>query len=253
MKSLKVAKYQIKEGLSAIRNYYIIFILSISIMAYTSIKLSDIGKLTSSGLEFATVIFLFVMGLNSFREEFWFSQANNISRKSFFQGTLMGILPVAFFLSMMDIIINRVYNIFVKSPTIYDQIYGTMKEIIQGNDIYGWTTANDIKTLFGTFAFQFGAYTMVFMLGLFISMLYYRSNKITKIIISLIPFGLMVFSYNIFNLFPTEFWDGVAKFIANAFGWHSGNPYMGALTLLILGSILSGFSYLLIRRAVVKE
>ncbi|HZJ83191.1 MAG TPA: hypothetical protein VFD57_05205 [Clostridia bacterium] len=253
MKSLTVARYQIEDSRNSIRNYYIIFISIIAILAFISIRLSDQAKLTSSGLEFATVIFLFVAGLNSFRTSFLFLQSNNVSRRTFFKGAIMGVMPIAFFMSIIDILINRIYNIFVKSPTNFDMFYGTLRDITQGNDLYKWSAANDIGTLFGTFVFQFAVYSMVFILGIFISVLYYRSNKITKVMISVVPAMLLVFSYNIFQLFPISFWNAIGNFIGGASGWNSRNPYIGFLSFFMLSLILSGLSYLLIRRAVVKE
>ena len=76
--------------------------------------------MNSSGIEFSSMIFLFVLGLNSFKENFYFTQANNIPRVDYFKSLAITILPIALGMSIIDLIINRVYNIFVACPTMYD-------------------------------------------------------------------------------------------------------------------------------------
>lgn len=250
MKSVKVARYQIEDTMASVRNYYIVFISIIAILIFISLKMGT--GFNSSGLEFSTVIFLFVLGLNSLRSGFLFTQSNNISRKAFYKGAILGVLSIACFMSIIDIIINRTYNIFVKSPTNFDMIYGSFRDIRQSGEMYRWSMANDIGTLLGTFTWQYALYSMAFISGILISMIYYRSNKIMKVIISVIPFILLFFSYKISALFPISVWQGLGNFIANAFGWYSRNPYIAVLSFSILGTIFAGFSYLLIRKAVVK-
>ena len=75
---------------------------------------------TMSGMELSTVIFIFVCGLNSFKSNFYFAKSNGISRKTFIKGLLISIIPIALVMSIIDIIINRINNIFIKNPTLYD-------------------------------------------------------------------------------------------------------------------------------------
>ena len=252
MKSFKIAKYQVMEILSSIRTFYAIFLLVIVLLSILSFRSG--GAHSSSGLDFASWIFLFIAGLNAFKRSFYFSQANNISRKTFFKGLVMGVFPITFAMSVIDVVINRIYNNFVPSPTNFDMIYSSFRDTDMR---YGarmvWTPANDIYTLFSTAIWQFALYSMIFLLGILITLIYYRSSKLVKVIVSVLPIALIIFSNIIYQLLPVAFWESVGALIAGAFGWESRNPYMAVLSFGILASLFSGVAYLLTRRAVVKD
>lgn len=248
MKELKVAKYQILSSIGAIRIYYLIY-LSVIMLISASIVTSD-GRATSSGLDFSTMIFLFVMGLNSFKSNFFMSQANNVSRKSFFRGLIVGVFPITFVVSLIDLIINRAQNVFAKCATTYDMIYGNYRNM---QSYMNWTQSNDIKTLFGTLIWQFAIYSAIFIMGILISLCYYRSNKIVKVIISVIPALIIGFSYNINNTFISIFNINIAGIIPAAFGWHSQNPYIAVFSLSVLMLVFSMSIYLLTKRAIIKD
>jgi|BioPla2DNA2_1021312.scaffolds.fasta_scaffold42341_2 hypothetical protein len=248
MKALKVAKYQILSTIGAIKIYYFIFLLVLLFFS-ASVTVSD-GSFSSSGLDISTIIFLFVVGLNSFKTTFFFTQANNISRKVFFKGLIIAVFPITFTMSIIDLVINRVLNISVKCVTTYDMIYENIRIAESG---INWTQSNDLKTLFGTIIWQFAIYSAIFIIGIFISLCYYRSNKIVKVIISVVPALLATSSYKINNTFIGIFNINIADIISSAFGFKSQNPYIGVFSLTILMIIFSTSIYLLTRRAVVRS
>lgn len=246
MKALKIAKFQWLDTLVAVGIYYTVFLLVIIFLSSVSVNTGT--GFTSSGLETSSVIFVFIAGLNSFKDSFKFSQANNVSRKTFFMGVIIGMIPITIGMSIIDLIINRVYNNFVNCPTIFDMVYGTFRDTgmrSAGGNIV-WAQTNDIATLFGITIWQFALYSSFFLLGVLISLIYYRSNKLLKVSVSVAPIILIL-------LLPSSFWNGIALFLPAAFGWQSRNPYMAVFSFLILASIFSSFAYLLIRKAVAKE
>ena len=194
MKTLKISKYHIYQTMKSVKGFYTIFI-SVIIFLYI-ISSYQGGSVSSSGLEISTIIFLFVAGLNSFKSNFKFSQANNVSRKTFFKGLFIGILPITISMSIIDLIVNRTYNIFVKCPTIYDMVYGSYRMATYNID--NWVQSNGIATLAATFTWQFAFYTMVF-LGRDIGVAHIlKSNTLMKVIVSIILFLLSLF--DIINL-----------------------------------------------------
>lgn len=254
MKKLKISKYHIYETIPAIRIYYLVFLLVISLIALSSYRSG--GSVSSSGLEMASVVFLFICGLNSFKSNFKFSQANNVSRKTFFIGVFIGVFPITLSMSIFDLIINRVYNIFVKSPTNFDMIFGTFRGYGMSSvsiSRSGWIQANDLSTLFGTFILQFALYTMVFFAGILISLIYYRCNNLLKIVISILPVILMSLSGTILRLLPESFLVNISNTLKYVFGLNNYNYYIFSLSIIVLGLIFAGFIYLLSRRAIVKE
>lgn len=250
MKSLKIAKYQFMESMTAIGIFYsVLLILTIFGMVITlSLRVDS----SVTGLEYAPIIFLFVTGITSFKNTFKFSQANNVSRRTFFKGMLMGLWPIALLMSIFGVIFNRIFNIFQSSPTTFDLIYLT--NIFTGPSYdNNWVQNNHISTLLATVMFQFALYIMVLSFGILISLIYYRCNKLLRIVVSFIPFTLLVFSYNIYKLFPITFWQGLGKFLLNAFGLETKNSYMAVLSLTVLGLVFASIAYLLNRKAIVKE
>ena len=203
-----------------------------------------------------SAIFLFIAGLNSFKNSFKFSQTNNSSRKTFFKGIIISIFPITLAMSIIDVIINRVYNLFVLSPMNYDMIYSSFRDTGMwntNNTGFVWTQANNVSSLLGTIIWLFAVYSVFFLIGIFISLIYYRSNKLLKVIISVILIMLLMLSYNIYRLLPVSFWIAMGKWISFAFGWQSRNPYMAVASFTVIGIICAGFIYLLIRKAVAKE
>ena len=248
MTSYKLSKYNIKVSLKSIIIYYLIFTGAITGIEMLN-KLSVV-KGHTSGVEFSTVIFLFVMGLNSFKEDFYFAQANNISRVDYFKANVIAILPIGLAMSILDVIINRVYNLFVASPTLYDMSYNNFTGANLIMEV--WVQSNSIVTLFGTVTFLFAFYIASFAIGLLITIIYYKCNKIMKILVSLSPIAFMTILGSVATKYP-EFGDKLEIFIETILGLNTKNAYMAVMTFICLFIIAMFFVYLLIRKVVVKR
>jgi hypothetical protein len=246
MRELKVAKYQIRGTLGPVIVFYAIFISMIALLFGVSFTIGE--DTSSSGHESASILFLFIAGLNSFKGNFKLFQANNVSRKTFVRGLIIGVFPIAFGMSLIDLAINRIYNIFEKCPTIFDMMYGSFRQ-----SRANWIQANDIQTLFGTTFWNFALYSIVFILGILISLCYYRSNKTLKVIISVVPAILLGFVINASQIPVGSTNISIGKFLASAFGWQSQNPYIAVLSFAVLGTLFSIAIYLLTRKAVLKD
>jgi hypothetical protein len=248
MTSYKLAKYNVKSNLKPLIIFYLIFITLIT--SIVIINKTSGGGIGSSGIEFSSVIFLFVIGLNSFKENFYFSQANNISREDYFKSMAVTILPVALGMSLIDLVINRTYNVFMASPTIYDMAYGSSSYSFI--NVETWTQSNSIQTLLGTATFLFAFYIVAFAIGLLITMIYFKCNKIMKVLVTLSPLlfqailGIIVYK-------SPEFEGKLEVFIENILGINTRNSYMAVMTFICLFIILMFFVYILVRKAVVKR
>ena len=209
-------------------------------------------KSTMSGIEFATVIFLFVCGLNSFKSNFYFAKSNGISRRTFIKGLLISSIPLALIMSIIDIIINRANNIFIRNPTLYDMAYGNLVDGM--NNVFNgmWVQSNSFTTILNTILFQFSFYLVAYIVGIVINMIYYRSNKYVKVIVSVIPVVFIIFSGN-FSIRNPGLTMKINKFLDYIFGFNPVNVFACILTFLILVVVLSGIAFLLIRKAVIKE
>lgn len=98
-------------------------------------------------------------------------------------------------------------------------------------------------------------YAIMAMLGYCITLIYYRSNKILKYAVSVTPALLL------FVLVPAldRFTNGLliiklAKFMTTIMGFgQTINPYIAMISFIAGFGILALFSFLLIRRAVIKQ
>jgi hypothetical protein len=248
MRSYKLAKYNIKSSLKSIIIYYTIFIAVITIM--TILGTSSGEDVYTSGLELSSIIFLFVIGLNSFKENFYFAQANNISRADYLKAAAIGILPIGLAMSILDVIINRVYNLFRTCPTIYDMAYNS--SFGSSFNIEAWIQSNSVETLFRTVTFLFAVYIVVFALGLLITMIYYKCSKIMKVVVSISPVAIIAILANI-EVNDPGFGEKVEILIKNILGLYTRNSYIAVLTFICLFIITIGFVYLLVRKATVKR
>ena len=235
MKSLKVAKINLNDMIKPSLIFYCILIASLILS--TVLTNSNIHIMTK-GLEIATVIFLFVCGLNSFKENFYFAQSNNISRKSFISGVIASIFPIAIVMAVIDVVINRVANIFTKMPSVYDMLYGNYVGINVLKTSTNWTQENSIIVIINSILVCFLLYCLAYVLGIVISMIYYRCNTIMKILVSVIGVVLL-------NLLSFVFDKPI-------FEVASVNIYLGSLSNIFVLIILSGMAFLLIKEAEVK-
>ena len=249
MQAKKIAKYNISSMKKSIIIFYSIFI-SICILLIIIAKSSG-GNVSSSGVEMSSAIFIFIAGLNIFKENFYFAKSNNISRKSYFLGTILSMLPVAGVMSIIDIIINRIFNLFIKSPTNYDMIFTDLRFTSLSTNL-SWVQSNNIKTFFNTFLFQGTIYLMLFALGFVINMIYYKCNKLMKTVVSIAPVMLIIL-FNIFEFNFPNVVQRVFKFLDYIFGINSMNPYAAITTFIILFITLAVIAYSLIRKMVIKE
>lgn len=245
--SMKTAiRYQIWEAKKSLLIYYgvIYAIFVVSIIAITSLG-PEMGG-TIGGFETASMIFLFIAGLNSFKETFRLFLQNGLSRKTLFISFIFSIIPIAVFMSAIDSINAVLAKLFYSYESAYIQFYAQR---------YGdW--ANGFVKFFEGLLWNFFAYAMFGMIGFFITTLYYRMNKGLKLLVSI---GTPVFFFVILPLIDSNFTNGVIfkgilDFFAFAWGYKNGfNPYYSMVTCTSIFAVFGGLSYLLIRKAVVKE
>ena len=247
MKSLKIAKMNAEGIMKAAIIYYFIFIcVIIGLIAISS------GIITISGVEISTAIFLFVCGLNSFKSNFYFAKSNGISRKTFIKGLLISSVPIALVMSIIDIIINRINNIFIKNPTLYDMSYGELVGHIGSVYEDNWIQSNSLVTIFNTILFQFSLCLLAYVIGIVINMIYYRANKYVKVLLSAIPVAFIILKGNLSMRNPSLTLR-INEFTNYIFGFNPSNVFACITTFLVFTVVLSGIAFLLIRKAVIKE
>lgn len=246
MTALKVTKYNLNTFKNSAVIFYSIFIAISVFLIVLSIRSG--GNVSSSGTEFSTIIYIFIFGLNIFKESFYFLKGSNVSRKDYLVGTALSMLIFSGVLALIDLIINRFYNIFVKSPMLYDMTFGNFNSYYQNY----WIQNNDIITLVGSFLLQWGLCLFAISLGFLINLMYYRANKLVKTLISISP-AILIILVNFLNSNFRSIIIKINNIISEIYLIQTKNIYSLFTSLLIIFLIGIGTSYLLVRRAIIKE
>ncbi|QVK17519.1 hypothetical protein KHQ81_11765 [Mycoplasmatota bacterium] len=228
---LKVTKYQLQDFKKAIIVYYaIIYTFALCLLL---VKYIFDGSITISGFGSITMIFLFVAGLNSFKSDFKFMSAFNVSRKRFFLSSIITFAGVSLLMAFIDVVTNQILNRLITFEGFYNSIYHNQYFVM------------DLTWTFSVFLFTLGV-------GFFITMLYYVCNKLMKTVVSLMPV-LIIILWSIISYLTN---GKLMKITSNVFNFMAGettNSYMAVLSLLLGFALFSYFNYLLIRKMIIRD
>lgn len=167
-------KAAVRYLLHSYRNPLLIFygiILLVSLLVCTLMEVQVAGEGKVSSVNGASVIFLFVCGLNAFKEDFCFFLQNGVSRKTQFSATCIAFLPVALLMAVVDSLMTALFSTLFSYEGILGLIYGRAME-----------------TGFTGFLLQIGwlfcLYLFALLLGYLITTLYYRMDSKRKVLVS---------------------------------------------------------------------
>lgn len=259
MKIKSTLKYQLYDQKSSIFIYYLVMILlytiigtsmSISLKSNAYVSLDSTYAVYMSGMEMATGIFLFVLALNSFKENFGMFIQNGVSRKTFFLSKLLNTAVLCFVMSFIDtLLLNFGKWIATKADGLYSQ---GIFEI--GYSDYVSSLSPIIKYVESYF-YNIFLYSTFIAVGFFITLLYYRMNKVWKIAVSVgVPIlCFWILPFMDYYFFHSNISQWSSQFMNKILGFSTSNPLIGMFTMLLISVIFFTISWLLMRRAIVKE
>jgi hypothetical protein len=254
MKIKSILKYQLRDYRNTVLVMYLcvyVFTIFIGITNTTVHSLSIKGSGSREGmggLELASMVTLFVIGLNSFKSLFKFFTGNGVSRKTLFSGLLLGMGITAAVMALIDTLNALLFSHVMSYHSMFQMLYYDTAN----KDL----PSNLLPMLVQQFLWLLFAYLWVMMIGFFITNLYYRMNKSTKIAVSI---GVPVSLFYVLPLLDQYLWNGILSraamsFVSFAWGLSNGyNPSIGMASMLVFAAINAVFAWLLVRRASVKE
>lgn len=228
--SLSVAKMKLFDCLRAMGIFYSITILFVFLMWYLSVKYNNVSY-NSDGV---TLVFLFICGLNSFKESFKFSSANGVSRKRYFRESLLALVGTAALAALIELVLPLISQAFTRHEMLYVTLY---------------RNTNLLAAAVWTFALFFGAS----LLGWLISLIYYRCNSLMKIVVSLSPVYVTALMIWLNRQTGGKIFVAIGDLISFFWGIADSNSYVAVLNFLVISILFSGLIFLLLRRAPVKE
>ncbi|HEX3040420.1 MAG TPA: hypothetical protein VHP54_09055 [Caproiciproducens sp.] len=244
-------KVPIKYLLFTYRNTMLVMYLCVYLLAAFTAVLNAIvspGDSATMVMESVTAITIFVIGLNSFKEDFKFFSANSISRRTQFFSTAaaLGILSVIF--AFIDTINSILFSCI---PLLnYHSIFAYIYEARYNSP------SLSAQLIFENFFWLIFLYFWCSMLGLFITTLYYRMNKGLKIAVSIAVPILLIFGPDPLDRFTggrsTNLISAIFRFAF--FGnYQDHNPYIGMLSMFIFAAFSAALAFVLARKADIKK
>lgn len=246
--NLKVSiKYQLNEYKKSIIIFYFIILCVLTFMFILANNISD-STIQFGGMEMSSIIFIFVIGLNSFKESFRMHIQNGVSRKTMVIGKMISALAVCIGMAFIDRIIALIGNWISSSKERF--IY---KGILE--QTYNRSNIGSVQMQLDGLLFNICLYLAIFAIGYFVTIAYYRMNNALKLAVSVgVPVGLFV----ILPIVEMSITGGrISKALSSmfdfAFGFSKGNPYYAMVTGILMFAIFGGLSWLMVRKAVDKN
>lgn len=246
MRLKSVIKYYLSDIKISVITFYVAMVAIFGLLGgIISISVSNRDNSFMGGGELAAAIFLFVVGLNSFKHNFLFLSVNGIPRKLLFKGFVLTALIICTIMSAIDVTYANIVSQFLNYKSAFHQLYG------------GWTENTSWPLVFIiNLLWNIATYLFAIMAGYFITGLYYKMTKLQKIIVSIGVPGLLFIVLPVIEETVTKGrisnWIQVVTLVLN--GLSKGiNPSVAVLSYTVGAAIAAGFSFLLVRKAIVKD
>jgi hypothetical protein len=237
-----ILRYQCLEVSKAFFPFYFFIFLQLSLVLYPPISSNGI-----SGVELATMIVCFIVGLLIFKTNFRFFTSFSVSRKRLFFGFLSGLGLTSLAVSLIDTFNFAVFSKFMK----YHTLYLIMAQNVIGKNLD--TTPITPSLIFANWLWCFLEYLCVALFGLLIGALYYRMSKPVKIIVSV---GVPSILFLILPLIDSNLAKGrILHFLVDTFVWWvnlSLKTGSDLFSRLAMAATFLGLFWLLLRKAEVK-
>lgn len=243
-------RYQLADSKKAVPYFYgIIFLLFLTLtVGITSVGISSDATVVS-GMDTITPVFLFVAGLNSFKESFLMMLQNGVSRKTMFCSKLLAALTIAGAMAAID-------NLILLAGGAFSKNFENVSFLSVYEPLYLDVGAQQSPLLLHLHIYLYDVllYFCLFCAGLLITMLFYRLNKMGKVAVGA---GVPVFLTFIYPIVDTFLFRGkisaaILRLFDVAFGITTRNPYAAMLSLAVCIAATSALGWLLARRAVMK-
>ncbi len=254
-------RYQLKDALFAILVFYIVMacvtvvVFSLSANAVSGVQVISPVYVAAWGTPemrvqltlypVASVIFLFVVGLCSFKENFLMLMQNGCSRRSVFAGRLLAGGVIAVGMALIDELFALGLGLGLAGAA--------------GNDaavrVLGLEGQSGALAILWVFLYMVLAYFVSLFVGYCITVLYYRLLAAGKLVVSI---GIPVVILGVLPIldgfaFDGRLFDGVWWFTNCLVNLSLTKPSLFVLWLVAVGVVLALLCWLMMRRAPVRR
>lgn len=227
--------------------YPLIILYSILMVLYTGFSILTFllgGDVSFGSLSYSSTIMLFVLGITFCREGLRFSLANGISRRTFFISFLLSMSLLSAIVMLLNSLFTLIFSNFLNMQAeLFALLYPGY-----------WKTGNHVMDFLSNGFWTFLLSMLFIILGFFISGVYYRLNRITRILVSVIvPAFFILVLPTVLLIMPVNITRPIEEAVSNFFVFLLQSPYLMGGCFLLLAVVIGFFSWLLIRRAPIKE
>ena len=225
------------EYLTKVRAIGIFYLIQYSIVAliFAIVAICTEGKETgSNALEFSSVVFVSVIGVLGYKEDFKALLQNGYTRKYIFGATVCMFTLLAGTLALIDTVIGNSLHYFNDNYfTLYGGIYG------YGNVFANWLWLTALYLMFCSLF-----YLAVLVIN--------RVGKTVSLLIGVVVCGIILLVIALFKfVFPDELVSKTWEFMMKAMGFMGDgttNLFFPVLSFLVIGVVFGIGSYAVIRR-----
>lgn len=233
-------RYMVQDTLGSVAWFYGIF-LALYLLTFILVATKG-GSGAFNGAEIASAIFLFVMGLNSFKEYFGMLLQNGVSRKTMFAARLLAFGAISLLMAVLNLLFLAVLPL--------------LPSIDKGFSLFSlaYNVSGPSGVVLGLL-FNFALHLLFLLVGFCLTTLFYRLNKAGKVAVGAgVPVLLTIVLPAIDTLL---FKNAVGRFVGRslvaALGLKTNQPLVAVLSFLVLSAVFGLFSWLLVRRAIVRS
>lgn len=245
MKLKSTILLQLFQSRWSILIYYAVILLVFGLNVFSSWFFAS-GSVSANGTEFSTGVFLFITGVIFMKIQFPFFLQNGISRRT----TFVSSLATAGVLSAGMTIATQMLAMLAQ--VFFSNVSTTFFVMYQPRYAYHYNPPAFFEGLVWNFALNL----MCSAIGLFVSAMLYRLNRILKTVVWA-GLGALVIFLPAIDVALTR--GQIIQFLGRALlfcmGLQEGtcNPYYAVITFLIIALLFAGGQYLFLRHATVKK
>lgn len=242
MKLKQTMQYTLKNYLRSSLIFYLVIALLFLATFILRYFVFDRQVISIGGMESASVIFAFVVGLNSFKTEFKLYIQSGISRRTLW----VSFFASAMVLSVAMTLITSLYPLLFGNSLGYVSAFSTT----YFNRAGGFSFVSLMWTLLSHFAALSG--------GFFLTTLYYRMNKPLKVAVSVGVPALLFVVLPLVEVFVPSFnlFSSLLRFYTWAMGLDFVNgfvPWRAVGSMAVFSCAMGLLTWLLTRRVTFKE
>ncbi len=243
--------------------YFVIFCLcAMTLLGVTTFALVLDSETVANfaGMELASLIFLFVLGLCMFSEPFTLLSQNGVTRRSFFVGSLLVQAAIALGMALADRGINLLLKLIVsRSPAFVPSPGGVERmEVWSLFDLLfrsEYFVLDPPATELGTLIPAIGLYFLALAVGFFIVILYNRLSKGGIIAVSVgVPVTLVILLPLLDEtILGGGLQNGMKRILAWAFQLAADAPILSLACTMLIVAAIHLLSWSLLRRLPLKK